>query len=115
MYSERGVVPKTAVTCKSPVGDISAVTLIRTDTALDHNKKAKKVCSAAGSDPNIKKLNNGFNPWAGSCECANCLAGVELIPEPFSCISNPRPQRLGPNAPQQNHRFTLMCPMHAHL
>ena len=38
---------KMAVTFKSPVGDISAVTLIRTDTTLDHNKKAKKVCSAA--------------------------------------------------------------------
>ena len=32
---------------------------------------------------------NGFNPWAGRCECANCPAGVELIPEPFSCKANP--------------------------
>ena len=31
------------VTCKSPVGDISAVTLIRTDTTLDHSQKAEKV------------------------------------------------------------------------
>ena len=35
---------KMIVTCKSPVGDISAVTLIRTDTTLDHSQKAEKVC-----------------------------------------------------------------------
>jgi len=32
------------VTSKSPVGDISVVTLIRTDTTLDHSQKAEKVC-----------------------------------------------------------------------
>ena len=32
------------MTCKSPVGDISVVTLIRTDTTLDHSEKAEKVC-----------------------------------------------------------------------
>ena len=31
-------------TIKSPVGDISVVTLIRTDTTLDHSQKAEKVC-----------------------------------------------------------------------
>ena len=31
------------VTSKSPVGDISVVTLIRTDTTLDHSQKAEKV------------------------------------------------------------------------
>ena len=31
------------VTSKSPVGDISIVTLIRTDTTLDHSQKAEKV------------------------------------------------------------------------
>ena len=34
---------KIDVTSKSPVGDISAVTLIRTDTALDHSQEAEKV------------------------------------------------------------------------
>ena len=33
------------MTSKSPVGDISVVTLIRTDTTLDHSQKAEKVCS----------------------------------------------------------------------
>ena len=36
---------KIDVTSKSPVGDISDVTLIRTDTTLDHSQKAEKVCS----------------------------------------------------------------------
>ena len=36
---------KITVTSKSPVGDISVVTLIRTDTTLDHSQKAEKVCT----------------------------------------------------------------------
>ena len=36
---------KINVTSKSPVGDISVVTLIRTDTTLDHSQKAEKVCN----------------------------------------------------------------------
>ena len=35
---------KINVTSKPPVGDISVVTLIRTDTTLDHSQKAEKVC-----------------------------------------------------------------------
>ena len=38
---------KITVTSKSPVGDISVVTLIRTDTTLDHSQKAEKVCTDA--------------------------------------------------------------------
>ena len=34
---------KINVTSKSPVGDIPVVTLIRTDTTLDHSQKAEKV------------------------------------------------------------------------
>ena len=39
---------KIDVTIKSPVGDISVVTLIRTDTTLDHSQKAEKVCTHKG-------------------------------------------------------------------
>ena len=39
---------KINVTSKSPVGDISVVTLIRTDTTLDHSQKAEKVCILLG-------------------------------------------------------------------
>ena len=35
---------KIIVTSKSPVGDISVVTLIRTYTTLDHSQKAENVC-----------------------------------------------------------------------
>ena len=42
--AHRNISPeKNRVTSKSPVGDISAVTLIRTDTTLDHSQKAEKV------------------------------------------------------------------------
>ena len=37
---------KIDVTSKSPVEDISVVTLIRTDTTLDHRQKAEKVCGS---------------------------------------------------------------------
>ena len=37
---------KIDVTSKSPVGDISVVTLIRTDTTLDHSQMAEKVCTS---------------------------------------------------------------------
>ena len=36
------------MTSKPPVGGISVVTLIRTDTTLDHSQKAEKVCLAQG-------------------------------------------------------------------
>ena len=39
------------MTSKSPVGDISVVTLIRTDTTLDHSQKAEKVCTTILSYP----------------------------------------------------------------
>ena len=39
---------KINVTSKSPVGDISVVTLIRTDTTLDHSQKAEKVWHGSG-------------------------------------------------------------------
>jgi hypothetical protein len=47
-----GVPPrrKINVTSKSPVGDISVVTLIRTDTTLDHSQKAEKVWAWVGGD-----------------------------------------------------------------
>ena len=36
---------KIDVTRKLPVGSVSVVTLIRTDTTLDHSQKAEKVCT----------------------------------------------------------------------
>ena len=39
---------KIDVTSKSPVEDMSVVTLIRTDTTLDHSQKAEKVWAPIG-------------------------------------------------------------------
>ena len=45
---------KIDVTSKSPVGDISVVTLIRTDTTLDHSQKAEKVCLPQGARTSVE-------------------------------------------------------------
>ena len=58
--------PKIAVTPNSPVGDISAATLIRTDTTLDHSQQAEKRCSAAGTTKAPNKHNTRPRPLA--CE-----------------------------------------------
>ena len=57
MSKPRGPSPQTKinVTSKSPVGDISVVTLIRTDTTLDHSQKAEKVWYRSG-----RKNDQGF-------------------------------------------------------
>ena len=54
---------KINVTSKSPVGDISVVTLIRTDTTLDHSQKAEKVC--------MQSVGLGFQAYSRdkACEC----------------------------------------------
>ena len=46
---------KIDVTSKSPVGDISVVTLIRTDTTLDHSQKAEKVCLSSRNTQSLKR------------------------------------------------------------
>ena len=40
----RPTLAKIDVTSKPPVGDVSVVTLIRTDTTLNHSQEAEKVC-----------------------------------------------------------------------
>ncbi len=52
---------KIGVTSKTPVGVISVVTLIRTDTTLDHSQKAEKVCSSwqTGLHQLLSKPNKG--------------------------------------------------------
>ena len=49
---------KINVTSKSPVGDISVVTLIRTNTTLDHSQKAEKVWSGWGRPLKPNTLQN---------------------------------------------------------
>ena len=80
---------KIDVTIKSPVGDISVVTLIRTDTTLDHSQKAEKVyllksikqclnqkkneksCEQAVKQSSTKPVNH--KKQVGSCSQANYL------------------------------------------
>ena len=82
---------KIDVTIKSPVGDISVVTLIRTDTTLDHSQKAEKVCVAQNFQNLFQtkkrkmylglvlllkvsfKANDQTNNVVGSCSQANYL------------------------------------------
>ena len=47
---------KIDVTSKPPVGGISVVTLIRTDTTLDHSQKAEKVCFDIGGGASAQTL-----------------------------------------------------------
>ena len=49
---------KIGVTSNLPVGRISVVTLIRTDTTLDHSQKAEKVCRWSATDTkHLLKIN----------------------------------------------------------
>ncbi len=61
---------KINVTSKPPVGDISVVTLIRTDTTLDHSQKAEKVWT--------------LRQWqTGLCTLTLCHIAIEA-----SCFAN---------------------------
>ena len=62
---------KIHVTSKSPVGDISVVTLIRTDTTLDHSQKAEKVCTACKEGVKSFKLNTQVKRF---CQSLTCVA-----------------------------------------
>ena len=59
--------PNIEGTSKSPVGDISVVTLIRTDTTLDHSQKAEKVwkphwrCATHGKNVTINVAEKSSN------------------------------------------------------
>ena len=67
---------KNHVASKSPVGDISVVTLIRTDTTLDHSQKAEKVWSTRRED----KGQQGKLTICWSClvrECGGCGLGAD--------------------------------------
>ena len=70
---------KIGVTSKTPVGVISVVTLIRTDTTLDHSQKAEKVCCAgpASSTQGSCVMDQGAHYWQ--------LHACKLPPEKLCC------------------------------
>ena len=75
---------KNHVTSKSPVGDISVVTLIRTDTTLDHSQKAEKVWADHGVEEHkqfkyvTRSCLNGAIPSATRGICCNPCLGQPL-------------------------------------
>ena len=81
---------KIVVTSKSPVGDISVVTLIRTDTTLDHSPKAEKVCQGCGGVSG-KPINSYEECWSffpvfqslGSCGVRCARPALPLLLTPF--------------------------------
>ena len=53
------------MTRKLPVGSISVVTLIRTDTTLDHSQKAEKVWAVVCKNPPIQNTEKEMQPEMG--------------------------------------------------
>ena len=68
------------MTSKSPVGDISVVTLIRTDTTLDHSQKAEKVWSAC-VEIEPSGVSSHQRIWLGAAR-----ASFKVASFPFQCV-----------------------------
>ena len=92
---------KIVVTSKSPVGDISVVTLIRTDTTLEHRQKAEKVwhnglcipyatlaqkCAVCCTDVHPGR--------AARTNCGNHIAAASQMSTPFGQLGLTGPQKL---------------------
>ena len=61
-------------------GDISVVTLIRTDTTLDHSQKAEKVCCGfLWNDTSVEPSGSASGP---SCKLARCPICTPLFKGP---------------------------------
>ena len=87
------------MTSKSPVGDISVVTLIRTDTTLDHSQKAEKVdwkdhvCARHGEadlaetrSTHVQRAPSGFSS-AGS---TSSISSAEVASAPVALAQSTR-------------------------
>ena len=103
------------MTCKAPDGDISAVTLIRTDTTLDHSQKAETVCLAAGGDQGHKQKTTTASTFGlgGVTRKLACWfrdhSGAVLLQ------IKPTTTEIGAERSAKNQRFILMCPIHGNL
>ena len=116
-----GVPPrrKINVTSKSPVGDISVVTLIRTDTTLDHSQKAEKVWSKGHVDC------KGTPPRETKVRVRVALGRYNTSWGPHADTENLRKRTvrrtignsdmLGPSGPAKIEEVTLMRPFHGNL
>jgi len=103
---------KINVTSKSPVGDISVVTLIRTDTTLDHSQKAEKVCSTHSPSRPMRASQIRGNSWRVCawartwCSASQCLRACAHVL--FKGVG-------GFEAPAKIQEVTLMRPFHGNL
>ena len=83
---------KIVVTIKSPVGDISVVTLIRTDTTLDHSQKAEKVCLVTAT---LKHPRCTHLAWPSISRHAPSVCAATWAAGEVECRWEPRlPQKL---------------------
>ena len=104
---------KIDVTSKSPVGDISVVTLIRTDTTLDHSQKAEKVWFS--SVPGLLSLRIKF-----ASDCLLAVMPCSWQPPSLQQISHRLPSlmlhtKLEPWSSAKIGEVTLMRPIHGNL
>ena len=78
------------MTSKPPVGGISVVTLIRTDTTLDHSQKAEKVCSFVPFQDRLTKPAPG-TPFISSKNSKNDQESRRLrgLQANFYCLLKP--------------------------
>ena len=108
---------KIHVTSKSPVGDVSVVTLIRTDTTLDHSQKAEKVCP---SNSICEHCDRGYDhansSAAGKISCED--APVGRMQKGLRTKKRRKGWEIscwGQDAPSKIQEVTLMRPFHGNL
>ena len=99
MGKPRGSPPQTKinVTSKSPVGDISVVTLIRTDTTLDHSQKAEKVCSTYA-----RRTHSSSEVQSAWFSCRGARPAAAAAAPPHIHVISRRRAPMGPVYPNQS-------------
>ena len=109
--SERSPHRKIDVTSKPPVGGISVVTLIRTDTTLDHSQKAEKVCQSACGSPCCLSLLTSKFACAPEFESADALSGRQSV----SALDTQMGYGVKAQGLAKIESGTLMCHTHGNL
>jgi len=79
---------KINVTSKFPVGDISVVTLIRTDTTLDHSQKAEKVWSVSAWEVRVKTMQNICGAFRSGKLMRLAWLRLDVLGSAFICLDH---------------------------
>ena len=98
------------MTSKSPVGDISVVTLIRTDTTLDHSQKAEKVWSSL-LEIMVPQLGKAPRRWLEMLKIALARVASSVAASRRVAFA----YRLGTKVPAKIRIVALMRPIHGNL